>query len=190
MSKSLLNDYHRSWLFANYANKSNEELAILLTEMVAKENSIEIERLKARLQFVTSLPLRRRIEKEIEKRENFKPYTADSIKKLAARIGCPKKSMVLTAEANRAKALATNIKKWEKIAQPVGDPLPWLRSFSAREVRIVRVMTPKEKRKIQDAIFNYNNTESIATGLVFSSEAVRGTKLMRVVALPNALIQP
>ena len=41
------------WLYDNFSSKSNQELADILTDMVRKENEIQISRLEAILKNVT-----------------------------------------------------------------------------------------------------------------------------------------
>lgn len=185
MSKSYVNEEHRNWLYANYANKSNEELASLLTEMVREENEKEVQHLKGQLEFVTQPGLRKRIEETIRWRESFTALSPRFVGRLARRLEAPKKNVRVVSESNRARLFPTNIKRWEKQAQTVKEPFAWLRSFYVNEVRIVRISSQKEKKRVQDAITNYNRTESIRTGLVIASEHVKGTSFLRVVALPK-----
>lgn len=185
MAKSFINEYHQSWLYSNYPNKSNEELAALLTEMVGKDNETEIQRLNKQLEFVTQPTLRRKIQETIRWRSEFKPFTPKFITRVARRIGAPHKNVRLVAEANRQKARNTNIKRWENMAQHVKEPFAWLRSFTGTETRIVHISSPKEKRRIQDALSAYNRSEGLRTGIVFVSEQIKGTALLRVSSLTN-----
>lgn len=185
MSKTYVNEAHRKWLHANYANHSNEELLDKFNEMLCSDNEREIERLERQLMEAPNPTTRKRIEKSLEWRKAFKPLTLDGFGRLARRFGCPRKDVRVISRISRNKALATNIKKWEKEAQEVREPYAWLRSFRTNEYRIVRVSSERDRRRYSDAVTTYNRTESLRTGLTFATEKIKGTSLLRVVAYPS-----
>ena len=53
MARCYLNRKQEMWLYDNFSSKSNQELADILTDMVRKENEIQISRLETILKNVT-----------------------------------------------------------------------------------------------------------------------------------------
>ena len=62
MARCYLNRKQEMWLYDNFSSKSNQELADILTDMVRKENEIQISRLEAILKNVTQKSVIKAIE--------------------------------------------------------------------------------------------------------------------------------
>ena len=59
MARSFLTTRHERWLFENFKIKTNQELADILTEMVAKDNEDKICKLEAIIKDVTQKSIKR-----------------------------------------------------------------------------------------------------------------------------------
>ena len=160
MARSYLTTKHEMWLCDNFASKSNQELAVLLTEMVQKDNEKHISRLESILKDVTE------------------------IKHAGIRMKCCKKSFEYLSSSNREKAHATNIKRWLKAARVVENPNEWLTSFQLNEKRTCLIHDSDELKKFRNAIFYFNRNNSEEFGFFFSSNYISEVNLLRVVATP------
>ena len=184
MARSYLTTKHEMWLCDNFASKSNQDLAVQLTEMVEKDNEKHISRLESVLKNVTEKNVIRSIEKELKWRKRFKGFSASYIKHAGIRMKCCKKSFEYLSSTNREKAHATNIKRWLKAARVVENPAEWLTSFQNNETRICLIHDSDELRKLRNAIFYFNRYNSAKYGYYFSSYYVSEVKILRVVSMP------
>lgn len=184
MKKGYLTDEMMDWLYCNYPQMTNENLARELSEMIKKENEKEIPRLSNLLESVTMPSVRRSIESEIMRRRNFTKISIATVKRAAASIRCPKKTFVHVASVNRKKARKTNLKRWQEKAQVVEDAAKWFRSFRCREIRICHVKDDKELKSLRNAILYFNHSASDSYGYRLSSEYYKEAQLLRVVAIP------
>ena len=185
MARCYLNRKQEMWLYDNFSSKSNQELADILTDMVRKENEIQISRLETILKNVTQKSVIKAIESELEWRKAFNGLSASYIKHAGMRLKCSKKSFEYVSSANREKAKATNIKRWLKIARSIENPPEWLMSFKKGETRICLLHNESDLRKIRNAIFYFNRNNSNTSGYFFSSNHIPEANLLRVVSVPN-----
>lgn len=65
MAKTFITSDYDSWLYDNYPNKSNKELASLLTSMIGKENREQLERLYHMRPLITQKTLRQTLDRQI-----------------------------------------------------------------------------------------------------------------------------
>lgn len=184
MARSYLTTKHEMWLCENFASKSNQELAVQLTEMVEKDNEKHISRLESVLKNVTEKNVIRSIEKELKWRKRFKGYSASYIKHAGIRMKCCKKSFEYLSSTNREKAHATNIKRWLKAARVVDNPSEWLSTFKCNEKRICQIHDNDELKKFRNAIFYFNRNNSEEFGFFFSSNYISEVNLLRVISVP------
>lgn len=184
MARSFLSRSDELWLFDNFSTTSNEDLALQLNERVSKENKEQIERLTSILKDVTQKSVIRSIQSEIEWRKSFSGITTDFIKHAARRLKCGKKAFSYLSKVSRAKANATNIKRWQKIAQKVENPSEWIHTFRKKETRICIVESAETKKKMKNAVFYFNRIESAKCGYFISYESITGENLLRVTANP------
>lgn len=184
MARSYLTTKHEMWLCDNFASKSNQELAVQLTEMVEKDNEKHISRLESVLKNVTEKNVIRSIEKELKWRKRFKGYSASYIKHAGIRMKCCKKSFEYLSRTNREKARATNIKRWLKAARFVDNPSEWLSTFKCNEKRTCLIHDSDELKKFRNAIFYFNRNNSEEFGFFFSSNYISEVNLLRVISAP------
>ncbi len=184
MARTFLNRSDEMWLCNNFCTASNEELATQLNERVTAQNKEEIKHLKEALKVVSQKSTIRSIEREIEWRESFKGITPEFIKHAALRLKCGKKSFGYLSKIGRDKARLTNVKRWQKQAQVVSAPSEWLHSFKRKETRICSVEKPEMCKKMKNAIFYFNQTESEKLGYFISYECIQSANIMRIVANP------
>ena len=71
-----------------------------------------------------------------------------------------------------------------KLAQDVNHPLEWMHTFRRKEVRISRVSTDGELKRMRNAINYFNRVDSEMMGYTISSEYIGEANLLRVIALP------
>ena len=180
MARSFLTKEHEIWLYDNYRNTSNEELASVLTKKVSKENDKQIELLSKVLENVTQKSIRRRIERELKWRRSFKGLTATYVKHAALRLKCPQKSFTLISKMSKERARKTNIIRWRKKAAIVKHPYEWLKTFFIGETRICLVQSKQEIIRVRNAVNNFNRIDSESYGFNFSTEHVKDTDLLRV----------
>lgn len=184
MARTYLNSKMESWLIANYAKKTNEEIAEHLTLMVREENEQQIKRLYAALENISTPSLRQRIYREIDWRKSFTSLTPLYIRQVANRLNCPKKDFVHISRNNQLKARRTNVLKWLSIAQEVTDFAPWLKSFHVRETRVCFARTEKVVRSVRNAVDYFNRYEGLKRGISLSTDHVQEEGLMRIIAIP------
>lgn len=185
MAKTFITSDYDSWLYDNYPNKSNKDLAVQLTSMIGKENREQLERLYRMRPLITQTTLRQTLDRQIAWRERFTKVTENMVKKAAMRLSGLRKSPLFLSSANRNKARTTNIRKWKSQAKSVENADKWLRSFRCREVRICRLDNPGDIRRIRNAVNNFNRLESLTRGIIFNTELIREANLLRVVATPR-----
>ena len=183
MARSFLTKEHEMWLYENYRNISNEELASILTKKVSKENDKQIELLTKVLENVTQKTIRKKVENELKWRKSFKDLSATYIKHAAMRIKCPQKSFNLISKMGKERARATNIIRWKKKASIITHPYEWLKSFFIGETRICLVPSKQELIRIRNAVNTFNRIDSDLYGFSFSTEHVKNTDLLRVHAI-------
>ena len=184
MARSFLTTRHERWLFENFKIKTNQELADILTEMVAKDNEDKICKLEAIIKDVTQKSIIKSIQSELRWRKSFKGFTASYIKHAALRLKCGRKSFELVSVKNREKAQVTNIKRWSKIAIVVDAPATWLTTFRRKEVRICQLHDKDELKRFRNAIFYFNRNNSNESGYFFSSNHISEANLLRVSSNP------
>ena len=184
MAKSFLNQEHERWLFYNFSTKTNEELALMLSKMVEKDNARQIARLNEILKDVTQRSVQKAIKSELAWRSSFEGFSPAYIKQAGRRLRCGRKTYEHLSSNNREKARRTNIKRWMKLAQDVKHPLEWMHTFRRKEVRISRVSTDGELKRMRNAINYFNRVDSEMMGYTISSEHISEANLLRVIALP------
>ena len=184
MARSFLSRSDELWLFNNFSSQSNEDLALQLNEKVSKENEEQIKRLEEILKDVSQKSVIRSLQNEIAWRKSFKGINTNFIKHTARRLKLGKKSFEYLSRVSREKAVATNIKRWQKQARVVESPYDWLITFRKKETRICLVENKDAVKKIRNSIFYFNRNESKNYGFFFTSEIVPNEKLLRVVAFP------
>jgi hypothetical protein len=184
MARSFLSRSDELWLFNNFRSKSNEDLALQLNEKVSKENEEQIKRLTEILKDVSQKSVIRSIQSEIEWRKSFRGITTNFIKHTARRLKLGKKSFDYLSRVSREKAVATNIKRWHKQARVIDSPTDWLHTFRKNETRICLVVNNDSVKKIRNAIFYFNRTDSNNYGFFITSEIIPKENLLRVVAHP------
>ena len=185
MARTYLTKEHENWLYANYPDKSNKDLAEQLTEQVAKDNDKQLARLRMAYRYAVNEKAKQSVRKEIIWREAFKPFTPIYIVHLARRLHCKGKTFGYLSDVNRKKALATNLRRWDKVAMKVENARQWLRTFTMRECRVCIVDGHSEVRRMQNAVMNFNRLESAETGMFFTTEKIKGTTYMKITAIPN-----
>ena len=89
MAKTFITSDYDSWLYDNYPNKSNKELAAQLTSIIGKENKEQLERLYRMRPLITQTTLSQTLERQIAWRERFTKVTENMVKKAAMRILLP-----------------------------------------------------------------------------------------------------
>ena len=184
MAKSFLTDEHERWLFYNFSTKTNEELAVTLTRMVAKDNARKMARLNEILKDVTQRSIQRAIKNELAWRSAFKGISTTYIKQAGRRLRCGRKTFEHLSKNNKEKARSTNIKRWLKLAQDVNSPLEWMHTFRRKEIRIARVSTDGDLKRMRNAINYFNRIDSEMMGYTISAEHISEANLLRVIALP------
>lgn len=182
MAKSFLSKKHLVWLFENYSDSSNQQLAEELTRMVRSENDEIIKALSRLIDSEQNKTKREAYRKEIIWRKSFKEITPNCVKKSAYRLFNLNKSTQYIQNSNNEKAQKSRVNRLIKKAEIVKDPLIWLKSFKQNEVRICIVDGSGDIRKIRNAISHYNRVFEQEYGIHFYSETIKGTKLMKVIA--------
>lgn len=184
MARSFLTTKHERWLFENFRTKTNQELADILSDMIAKDNESKIRKLEALINDVTQKSIIKSIQSELKWRKSFKGFSASYIKHVGLRLKCGRKSYELLSVKNREKAKVTNIKRWRKIAIVVEDPAAWLSSFRRKEVRVCQLQDKDELKRFRNAIFYFNRFNSSESGYFFSSNHIIEANLLRVCSNP------
>ena len=182
MAKSFLSKKHLVWLFENYANSSNQQLAMELTKMVRCENEEVIKALERLIESEQIKSKREAYKKEVRWRKSFKEITPNCVKKTAYRVFNLSKSSQYIQNTNAGKANKSRINRLYKKAEIVKEPLIWLKSFKQNEVRICVVENNGTIRKIRNAISHFNRVFKIEYGIHFYSEIIKGTNLLKVIA--------
>jgi len=185
MARNYLSKEQEKWLFENFSTMSNEELAAIVSERMEKENKKKIEELTEVLKMVPQKRIRKSIAAEIEWRKSFKGVSASYIKYVGRRLKCTRKSNDYLSTSHKERARSTNIKKWMKTARIIKDPALWLSTFRASEVRVCRVQSHAEMRRMRNAIFYFNRLETKRYGFFFASEHIKEAGLLRVFALTD-----
>lgn len=182
MAKSFLTNKHLVWLFENYADSSNQHLAEELTQMVKSENEEIIKALERLVESEQMKTKRISYKKEIKWRKSFKEITPNCVKKTAYRVFNLSKSTQYIQSTNADKAQKSRIKRLCNKAEIVSEPLVWLKSFKQNEVRLCRIESNGDIRKIRNAISHFNRVFKYEYGIHFFSEIIKGTNLMKVIA--------
>ena len=168
------------WLYDNFSSKSNQELADILTDMVRKENEIQISRLETILKNVTQKSVIKAIESELEWRKAFNGLSASYIKHAGMRLKCSKKSFEYVSSTNREKAKATNIKRWLKKAEKVEHVVEWLRSFKEKDIRFCIIEGDGHLKSMRVSINKFNRYEGYNRRIYLTSQFIPEVCLLRV----------
>ena len=180
MARCYLNRKQEMWLYDNFSSKSNQELADILTDMVRKENEIQISRLEAILKNVTQKSVIKAIESELEWRKAFNGLSASYIKHAGMRLKCSKKSFEYVSSTNREKAKATNIKRWLKKAEKVEHVVEWLRSFKEKDIRFCIIEGDGHLKSMRVSINKFNRYEGYNRRIYLTSQFIPEVCLLRV----------
>lgn len=186
MARSYLTKEHEIWLCENFSRMSNAEIAEHLSKMIDEDNRKQLEKLKNMLDYVTQMSILKKIEREIAWRIKFSGLSVAMVKKIAKRVGCTGKSQAYVANINKIKARKMNIKRWQQQAQVVKEPALWLKTFRKNEIRICVISNAAELKKMRNATYTYNVSESKDTGIVFSTELIKEANLLKVISHNNS----
>lgn len=183
--RKLLNNEQENWLYANYPDKTNKELADILTEMVRQENLRQIERLEGVLRGLTDKVLINEIKKRIASYNMFRGISVDYVKKQSQILKCPPKSASLISETSRKRAEETNIKLWKTKAENVTSHIIWFRSFNIHDTKVCNVKGDKDMKSIRTAMSRWNRLEGYDKGIFLESSYVKKANLLIVKARIN-----
>lgn len=183
--RKYLNAELENWLYTNYPNMTNQEIANDLSEKIIKDNQKKAKRLSELVEHVNDSMLQKSIKRDIANLLMFKGITADYVRKYARKLGCQKKSIFLRTESARKKAAITNIKKWQEKAEKVEAPMEWFSTFIPKDTKVCIVKDSKELSAIRTAMYRWNRQEGFAKGIFLSSSFVTEANLLRVQATEN-----
>ncbi len=183
MGRKKLSPELENWLFLNYADKTNQELADDLSNMIKKENKKQLERLKHLLEEDFSEVAKHAIERKIASIEKFSGISVQTIKRYAKELHCPKKSRKHLIQCNQEKAKATNLKKWLMRAEKVEHKMEWLRTLVEKDVRYCFVENDGDLKSFRVSINRFNRYEGYDRGVYLTSEHIPEASLLRVNAL-------
>jgi hypothetical protein len=180
MASRKLTSEQENWLFLNFPNKTNKELAEELTEMILKENQKKLARLNLLLEEDFSDGARKVITRKIESIEKFTGISESLVKRYARNLHCPRKSRLHLVLCNQEKAKATNIKRWLKKAEKVEHIMEWLRTFDLKDIRYCFVKDESQLKSFRTTINRFNRYEGYERSVFLSSQFVPEANLLRV----------
>jgi len=183
--RKILNGEQENWLYANYSDKTNKELAEELTAMVKAENQKHAKRLSGLLEGITDPAIQKAVKRNIASLLMFESVSEDYVRKYARKLNCPPKSAALRSETARQKAASTNIKLWLSKAVTVDSPMDWFRTFFLHETKVCLVKDVKEMKSIRTAMSRWNRQEGFDKGIFLTSTFVTEANILRVEATIN-----
>lgn len=185
-----LNVEQENWLYLNYSHKTNEELAVSLTDMVKKENAKNITRMEALLLNVTDAHVRRDIRRNLERLKSFKSITPGYVRTFASRMHCPPKSHNLKSSLARKSANIRHIKRWkEKAIVSTMAPKDIFRSMKLNESRIITFSSEKEIRNVRTYLAVWNRDEGSVKEIFITCHQIPETTILRFVATLNRALK-
>lgn len=182
MANSILTPEMEKWLFDNFKNRSNEQLAEELSVMLRKKYAEELNEIVRKLPDVTHPGTKKKMLARINRIENFRGLSGTSVRMIAKRIGCPKKSKVYISKVNEKKAKLTNNKKWLAKAQTVENIDHYLNDMQLGETRYVKITDSRVLRMIKQSISEYNEAYGKKHGMFITFRFVREIGVMRLEA--------
>jgi len=180
MSKRKLKPDDENWLFLNFPNKSNRELANELSERMRVENMKMKQRLVKLMDEDFSEEAKKIITRKLEAIDKFSGVSESLIKRYAREMHCPRKSRVHLLESNQKKARTTNLKRWLKKAEKVEHIMEWLRTFDEKDIRYCIIDSPQQLKSFQVSINRFNRQEGYGKGIYLISEHLPDAGLLRV----------
>ena len=182
MALCRLNPEQENWLFMNYANKTNKELAEELSEMVKKKNEKQLVRLNQLLNEDFDPCIKKQIQKNIENIKNSSSVSVPLVKRYARKLHCPRKSRMHLLRCNQEKARITNRKRWLDKAEEVDNIMPWLRSIDVHQTRYCKISSEGQLKSIRVSINKFNRYEGYEKGVYLTSQQLPEVGLLRVVS--------
>lgn len=182
MALKRLSPEQENWLFMNYANKTNKELAEELSEIVKNKNERQLVRLKEILKEDFDPFVKKQILMDIETLKNSSSVSVAMVKRYARKLNCPRKSRIHMLRCNQEKARKTNHKRWLEKAEEVDNIMLWLRSISAHQTRYCKINSEGQLRCIRASINKYNRYEGYERGIYLTSQLFQEIDLLRVVS--------
>lgn len=180
MAKKKLTIELQNWLFLNFPDKTNKELAEELSEMIKKENKKQLARLKRLLEEDFSDGARQVITRKINALEKFNGVSESLVKRYARDLHCPRKSRKHLISCNQEKAKATNIKRWLQKAEKVEHIMDWLRTFDEKDIRYCILEGEGQLKSLRVSINKFNRYEGYERGVFLSSQHIPEVGLLRV----------
>ena len=160
MALCRLNPEQENWLFMNYANKTNKELADELSEMVKKKNEKQLVRLNQLLNEDFDPRVKKQIQKNIENIKNSSSVSVPLVKRYARKLH----------------------KRWLDKAEEVDNIMPWLRSFDVHQTRYCKIISEGQLKSIRVSINKFNRFEGYEKGVYLTSQQLPEVGLLRVVS--------
>ena len=180
MASKKLTSEQENWLFLNFPNMTNKELAKELTERIRKENEKQLIKLNRLMQENFGEAARKILIRKIEAIEKFKGVSVSLIKRYAREMRCPRKSREHIIACNQKKAKATNIKRWLEKAEKVEHIMEWLRSFKEKDIRYCFIEGEGQLRSFRVSINKFNRYEGYERCVYLTSEYISEVNLLRV----------
>ncbi len=180
MAKRKLSPEHENWLYLHFPEMTNRELAEELSEMIRRDNKIQLTRLKRMLEEDFGDGARKVITKKIEAIEKFNGVSVSLIKRYARNLHCPRKSREHLVACNQEKAKATNIKRWMKKAEKVEHIMDWLRTFDEKDIRFCFIENEGQLKSFRASINKFNRYEGYYKSVYLSAQFLSDVKLLRV----------
>ena len=180
MANRRLTPEQENWLYLNYPEMTNKELASYLSEWIKKDNQKQLERMKALVQEDFCEGTKKILFKRIEAMEKSKGISVSLIKRYARRLHCRSKSREHIISCNQEKAMATNLKRWQKKAEKVEHIMEWLRSFKEKDIRYCFIEGEGQLRSFRVSINKFNRYEGYERCVYLTSEYISEVNLLRV----------
>lgn len=184
--RKILNAEQENWLYQNYSDMPNKQLAAELTAMVKAENEKQIKRLTDMLPQITDAHTLRAIKRNIGSLSLFEEFTISNIRTYARRLHCPPKSRNLRSEQARKSANEKNVKLWASMAVETDlPPMEFFRTFCLYEKKIIRMKDNKQIRNFRSCMSTWNRIEGYDKGIFIVSNVLPGTNIIRFEATIN-----
>jgi len=180
MTKRKLIPDLQNWLYLNYPNMTNAELAEELTEKMRGVILKERNRLSCLLAANQSVAVERMLKKRIETLDKFSGVSESLIKRYAREMHCPRKSRMHLVKCNQEKARITNFKRWLKKAEKVENVADWLRTFKEKDSRFCFISGEGQLKSILVSINKFNRYEGYDQGAYLTSQHIPEIGLLRV----------
>ena len=180
MANRRLTPEQENWLYLNYPEMTNKELASYLSEWIKKDNQKQLERMKALVEEDFCEGTKKILFKRIEAMEKSKGISVSLIKRYARRLHCRPKSREHIISCNQEKAMATNLKRWQKKAEKVEHIMEWLRTFVEKDVRFCTIDDRNQVKSFQSSINKFNRYEGYDKRIYLTSQYISEARLLRV----------